>query len=273
MRSITRCPRPSSSAYFAPGVTDLAVAEDAMLDLTMRRARLLDGEDVLELGCGWGSLTLAMAARFPRSRITTVSNSRSQREFIQARAEGMGLANVEVITCDVNALDFPARRFDRVVSVEMFEHVRNHERLFERIGAWLRPEGTLFVHIFAHRLHAYAFEARDASDFMARHFFAGGLMPSDDLLPCIQGALTLRDHWHVDGTHYQKTSEAWLRNMDRARDSLRPLFRATYGAAEAERWWTYWRVFFMACAELWGYSAGREWLVSHYLFGRGRTTP
>jgi cyclopropane-fatty-acyl-phospholipid synthase len=264
-----------SSCYFDPGVTDLGEAEARMLALTCERAALRDGEDILELGCGWGSLTLWMAAQYPRARITAVSNSRTQKQFIDARAAERGLRNVEVLTCDVNVLDFPAdRRFDRVVSVEMFEHMRNYETLLRRIAGWMRPEATLFVHIFTHREFAYPFEVRGGGDspgdWMSRHFFTGGIMPSDDLLLYFQSDLQLRSHWHVPGVHYQKTSEAWLANMDRGRAVLMPLFEATYGPRDARKWWVYWRVFFMSCAELWGYRGGGEWLVSHYLFQRRR---
>ncbi|MEP6548020.1 MAG: class I SAM-dependent methyltransferase [Gammaproteobacteria bacterium] len=258
-----------SSGYYRDSAETLDQAEVNMLQLTAERAGLQDGDRILELGCGWGSLSFWMAEHYPRSHITTVSNSRTQKAFIDARAAERGIKNLDVITCDVNQLSFPAEvQFDRAVSVEMFEHMRNYESLMQSIAGWLKPAGTLFVHIFSHKTYAYPFEVRDESDWMAKHFFTGGIMPSDDLLLYFQKDLKLQEHWQVDGLHYSQTSEHWLQNMDKNRAAIEPILAQTYGADQVHRWWVYWRVFFMSCAELWGYAEGREWLVSHYLFRR-----
>jgi cyclopropane-fatty-acyl-phospholipid synthase len=260
--------RKYSACLWQPGTEDLAAAEDAALALTCARANLQDGQEILELGCGWGSLSLWMAQHYPRARITAVSNSRSQRDFIEAEAHAAGLSNLTVIVADMN--DFaPVGRFDRIVSVEMFEHMRNWPMLLDRVHDWLREGGKFFLHIFVHRSTPYFFEDQGASDWMSRHFFSGGLMPSDALPLRLSGRLELLRQWRWDGRHYERTLNAWLDNMDAGREQVLPVLEGAYGAREAPLWLQRWRIFFMACAELFGYDAGRQWWVSHYLFQRG----
>ncbi|MEO5686639.1 MAG: cyclopropane-fatty-acyl-phospholipid synthase family protein [Burkholderiaceae bacterium] len=259
--------RKYSSCLWGEGVTDLAQAEAAALMATCERAGLQDGQDVLELGCGWGSLSLWMADHYRNSHITAVSNSHSQRRSIERQAQERGLVNLRVITRDVNAFETEAGRYDRIVSVEMFEHLRNWPHIFARVAGWLKDDGRFFMHVFAHKGAPYAFVERDESDWMSRHFFSGGMMPSDDLALNFQDDLRLLKRWRWDGTHYQKTSEAWLRNMDDARDELMPLMVDTYGNA-ADVWWHRWRLFFMSVAELFGHDGGQQWWVSHYLFSK-----
>jgi len=259
--------RKYSCCLWDEGATTLADAEAAALAVTCERAGLVDGQRVLELGCGWGSLSLWMAEHYPASRITAISNSHSQRVFIEAEAARRGLGNLHVVTADFSGFaPVAGSRFDRVVSVEMFEHLRNWPEAFRRVAGWLAPGGRFFMHVFVHRSTPYAFVDRDESDWMSRHFFSGGMMPSDDLALRCQGDLTLLHRWRWNGRHYAKTSEAWLANMDANRAALWPIFESTYGAGQAATWWMRWRLFFMSCAELFGHDGGECWRVSHYLF-------
>jgi cyclopropane-fatty-acyl-phospholipid synthase len=262
--------RKYSAAFWPDRVATLDDAEQAALELVCERADLRDGQDVLELGCGWGSLSLFMAARYPNSRIVAVSNSHSQREFIAARKPD----NLEVVTADVNVFE-PDRRFDRIVSIEMFEHVRNYETLLRRIAGWLRDDGRLFVHVFCHREHAYPFETEGAHNWMGRHFFTGGIMPSVGLIPSFDRDMTAEEQWVLSGTHYQRTAEAWRLNLERQREAALRLFADVYGPTDANRWYHRWRLFFLACEELFGFRGGREWCVAHYRFAptRSRATP
>jgi len=254
-----------SSCYFEDLVSDLTTAENRALDLTCDHADLQDGQRILELGCGWGSLSLWMAKHFPKSKITSVSNSNSQREHIMGQAKERKLSNLEVITADVNTFE-PTDSFDRVVSVEMFEHVRNHRGLFQRIHSWLKPKGKLFTHVFCHRSTSYPFEVEEEDDWMSKHFFSGGTMPADELFLRISGRLELESRWRWSGIHYAKTSECWLNNLDRHKTEVLKMFEADMNKAESRRTFHRWRIFFLACAETFVFDNGQEWWVSHYLF-------
>ncbi|MGI9430444.1 MAG: SAM-dependent methyltransferase [Bythopirellula sp.] len=256
-----------SCCYWPEGIETLNDAEERALAITCQRAELHDGHNILELGCGWGSLSLWMAERYPSSTITAVSNSTSQRQFIEQQAALLGLSNLKVITADINYFE-TEQRYDRIVSVEMFEHVRNHTALMQRIHGWLVPRGRLFVHVFCHRTRPYLFHTEGELNWMGRYFFTGGMMPSTNLLPRCAAPLDQVSHWKWSGNHYAKTCRAWLRNQDAASSTCKDLMRHTYGHTHATRWYNRWRMFFMACEELFAFDQGDEWLVSHYLFER-----
>ncbi|MGZ8230753.1 MAG: SAM-dependent methyltransferase [Burkholderiales bacterium] len=259
--------RKYSACYWGDAATTLDDAEAAALAATAEHAGLADGMRILELGCGWGSLTLWMASHFPRAHITAVSNSHSQRAWIMAEAGRRALRNVDVITADMNHFQTD-RLYDRVVSVEMFEHMRNWRALFQRVHGWLAPGGRFLMHVFCHRSTPYAFAEDGPLDWMGRHFFSGGMMPSDELPLHFQEHLHFLSRWRWSGSHYEKTANAWLENLDRRREQVLPLLASVYGEEHAAQWCQRWRVFFMACAELFGYDGGRHWWVSHYLFER-----
>ena len=255
-----------SSGYWPDGVNSLDESEESMLELSFERAQLTDGDSILELGCGWGSLTCYMASKLPNSKITAVSNSKDQKEHILNRCKNQGLGNIEVITADMN--DFKTENnYDRVVSIEMFEHMRNYKKLLSKISSWLNDDGKLFIHIFPHQSVVYPFENQGEAAWMAREFFSGGMMPSPDLLLHFQDDLTIDDVWSMSGTHYEKTSLAWVNKMDANKDSIMKIFLKTYGD-DAKLWFQRWRIFFMSCEKLFGYNNGSEWGVSHYRFSK-----
>jgi cyclopropane-fatty-acyl-phospholipid synthase len=262
--------RKYSCCYWSPDTDNLQAAEKAALTITCERAALRDDQEVLDLGCGWGAFSIWMAERYPNSRITAVSNSAAQKRSIDGELTRRGLANVRTITADINEFD-PTRdegspgRFDRVISVEMFEHLHNYPAILERIANWLRPDGRLFVHIFCHRRHAYRFESQGAANWVGRYFFTGGIMPSKDLLRRFDRHLEVEQDWTWDGTHYRRTAEAWLENFDAHERDLMPILHDVYGPAQARRWFHRWRLFFLAVAELFGFQRGSEWLVLHSL--------
>lgn len=254
-----------SCCYWPNDVDELTDAEATALRISVERAGVADGMAVLDLGCGWGSLSLWIAKNFPQATVTSVSNSAPQRQFILARAEQQGISNIDVITADMN--DFSTnKKFDRVVSVEMFEHMRNYGELFRRINSWLLPEGRFFMHVFCHKSTPYEFVDKGPGDWMSRTFFSGGIMPSADLPLRFANDLQIDRRWHWNGNHYAKTCNAWLALMDANEASVMPTLKRCYGDKDARVWWQRWRMFFMACAELFAYDDGNEWYVGHYLF-------
>ena len=256
-----------SCCYWDKQTTNLDQAEQTALQLSCEHAQIQNGHSILELGCGWGSLTLWMARQYPDSQITAVSNSHSQKNHIDELAAIQGINNINVITCDMNEFETD-EKYHRIVSIEMFEHMRNWQLLFGKISSWLEQDGKFFMHVFSHRHTPYAFEVKDSSDWMSDYFFTGGMMPCDELALHFQDDLTIDNSWAWNGTHYAKTSNAWLQNMDQRKSQILPLLNKTYGAEQAQTWWMRWRIFFMACAELFAYDHGQQWHVMHHLFNK-----
>ena len=254
-----------SSCYWNEKTKNLDEAELLSLKLTSQHAQLTNGLNILELGCGWGSFTLWIAKQYPKSKVTAVSNSSSQRLYILEQAKKRKLKNISVITEDMNTFS-PKDKYDRVVSVEMIEHMRNHKKLFQKIASWLKPDGLFFMHIFAHKTQPYLFEVQDEDDWMSQYFFSGGMMPSEDLPLFFQENLKIIDQWSWSGKQYEKTANAWLANIDSNEAKVMKILEKIYGKNHSKKWFQRWRIFFMSCAELWGYKNGNEWKVVHYLF-------
>lgn len=264
--------RKYSSCLYPPGTASLGDAEEAMLAMCSERAELADGQNILELGCGWGSWSLYMAENFPKSTITAISNSRTQKLYIDAEAKKKGLKNLTIVTANVVEYKPPRPgNYDRVVSVEMFEHMKNYGELMKRISSWLKTGGKLFVHIFAHRIGLpYHYEVNGPDDWMTKYFFSGGTMPSMNLLLHFQEDLAVQKQWYVNGIHYSKTLEAWLEKHDEEKKLIMPLFEETYGKDQALKWFVYWRLFYLACSELFKYDNGERWGLGHYLFVKNK---
>ncbi|KAJ4769826.1 (S)-coclaurine N-methyltransferase [Rhynchospora pubera] len=254
-----------SSCYFKEKSSTLEEAEKAMLELYCERAELKDGQTILDVGCGWGSLSLYVAKKYRNCSITGICNSVTQKAHIDEQCREHDLSNVEIIVADISKFQME-RSFDRIISIEMFEHMKNYKELLKKISGWMKPDGLLFVHYFCHKTFAYHFEDKNEDDWITRYFFTGGTMPSANLLLYFQDDVTVVNHWLVNGTHYSMTSEEWLKRMDKNISSIRPIFETTYGKESAVKWIAYWRTFFISVAELFGYNNGDEWMVAHFLF-------
>jgi len=257
-------PQRKYSCCLYPGAgTTLVEAETFALLETCLHANVRDGQEILELGCGWGSLSLFMARTYPNARIVSVSNSHSQRAYIMSEAQTRGLKNLAVVTADMN--DFSINRcFDRIVSVEMFEHMSNWRELLARANGWLKPEGRLFLHVFTSKRHSYRFRHDEkADDWIGKYFFTGGIMPAHDLPHRFPDLFTVEDEWRWSGENYRRTAMDWLANFDAHSAEITPILKAVYGK-DAGLWRRRWRLFFLATAGLWGHAGGSEWGVGHY---------
>ncbi|KAJ0262865.1 hypothetical protein HA466_0033290 [Hirschfeldia incana] len=254
-----------SSCYFPKDSSSLEEAEEAILALYCKRANVEDGQSVLDVGCGWGSLSLYVASKYSNCKLTGLCNSKTQKAFIDDQCRKLGIRNVEIIVGDISTFEHEGT-YDRVFSIEMFEHMKNYGELLKKIGRWMKDDSLLFVHYFCHKTFAYHFEDVHDDDWITRYFFSGGTMPSANLLLYFQDDVSIVDHWLLNGKHYARTSEEWLKRMDKEKVAIREIMEMTYGKEEAVKWMVYWRTFFMAVAELFGYNNGEEWMISHFLF-------
>lgn len=254
-----------SSCYWESDTETLSSAEENMLKIYCRRAELKPGQRILDLGCGWGSASLYIAEHIPDVEIYCISNSATQKQHIEQQAKQRGLNNIHCIKADTNHVSFD-QQFDRIISIELFEHLRNYEIVLKNVSQWLAPEGRLFVHIFCHKQYAYPFSVDEKNSWMAQHFFTDGIMPSADLLSHFQQDLKLANQWEVNGTHYAKTCDAWLQRHKAKKREILEIFAQCYGAQDATLYWEYWRIFYMASRNLFAWDEGNEWFVSHYLF-------
>ncbi|XP_042397117.1 (S)-coclaurine N-methyltransferase-like isoform X1 [Zingiber officinale] len=254
-----------SCCYFKDKTSKLEDAENAMLELYCERAQLKDGQKILDIGCGWGSFSIYVAKRYKNCKVTGICNSSTQKAYIEEQCRHLELPNVEIIVADISNFEMEAS-FDRIVSIEMFEHMKNYKELLKKISLWMKEDSLFFIHHFCHKTFAYHFEDKNEDDWITRYFFTGGTMPSADLLLYFQDDVTVLNHWLVNGSHYARTSEQWLKRMDCNLNSIRPIFEATYGKDSATKWTAYWRTFFISVAELFGYNNGNEWMVALYLF-------
>ncbi|KAL6839388.1 hypothetical protein ACP4OV_030658 [Aristida adscensionis] len=254
-----------SSCYFPDDSCTLEDAEIAMMELYCERAKVQDGQSILDVGCGWGSLSLHIAKKYRNCSITGICNSITQKAFIEEQCRENELSNVEIIVADISKFEME-RSFDRIISIEMFEHMKNYKALLKKISSWMKEDSLLFVHYFCHKTFAYHFEDKNDDDWITRYFFTGGTMPSANLLLYFQEDVSVVNHWLVSGTHYARTSEEWLIRMDKNIASIRPIFEETYGKESTTKWIAYWRTFFISVAELFGYNNGDEWMIAHYLF-------
>ena len=254
-----------SSCYWNDDTSSLDEAEDIMLDVYCKRAKIEDGMTILDVGCGWGSLSLYLAQKYPKSKITGVSNSNSQRKFIEKLGYERNLHNLNIVTKDINSFD-TNKKFDRIISIEMFEHTKNSKILMDSINKWLAPDGLFFMHVFAHKYNPYYFDTEQKNAWMAKYFFTGGMMPNHDLFKDLESDLNYQKSWMLSGTHYEKTSNAWLEKMDSNKTKILELFRRNNSNSVAKKKFYFWRLFFIACAEIFGYNGGSEWIISHHLF-------